>query len=144
MYSFVSSRRWDFNIQVFMYYNNDNISFSNVSGSHIHSPHPTPYQHHIYSTPIPAPGVTPEWIVVFRKPLLATYTEPQPASVARLDERPTGEQEVAGSTPARSATFVRGDLTMKYFLRSFIPFRWFKKGICQFLAKKCVHYWLTA
>ena len=26
---------------------------------------------------------------------------------------------------------------MKYFLRSFSPFRWFKKGSCQFLAKEC-------
>ena len=28
-----------------------------------------------------------------------------PASVAHLDARPTGDQEVAGSTPPRSATF---------------------------------------
>ena len=37
--------------------------------------------------------------------------------------RPTGVQEVAGLIPARSATFFRRDLTMKYFLRSFSPFR---------------------
>ena len=30
-------------------------------------------------------------------------------SVAELDARPTGDQEVAGSTPARLATFFRGD-----------------------------------
>ena len=35
-------------------------------------------------------------------------------------------------------------LIMKYFLRSFSPFRWFKKGSCQFLAKECAQYWLTA
>ena len=35
----------------------------------------------------------------------------------------TGDQEVAGSTPDGSATFFPGDLTMKYFLRSFSPFR---------------------
>ena len=63
--------------------------------------------------------------------------------------------------PPRSATFFRGDwswnifyghslpstawrLIMKYFLRSFSPFRWFKKGSCQFLAKECAQYWLTA
>ena len=40
-----------------------------------------------------------------------------PASVAQLD----GNQEVAGSTPAGSATFFRGDLIMKYFLRIFSP-----------------------
>ena len=32
-----------------------------------------------------------------------------PASLTQLDERPTGDQEVAGSTPAGSATFFRGD-----------------------------------
>ena len=40
----------------------------------------------------------------------------KPASVAQLDGRSTGDQEVAGLTPARSATFFRGDLIMKYFL----------------------------
>ena len=46
-----------------------------------------------------------------------------PASVAQLDVGQTGNQEVAGSTPAKSAIFFRGDLIMKYFLRSFSPFR---------------------
>ena len=45
----------------------------------------------------------------------------QPASVVQLDARPTGDQEVTGSTPAGSATFFRGDFIMKYFLRSFSP-----------------------
>ena len=45
-----------------------------------------------------------------------------PALVAQLDAHLTGDQEVAGSTPARSATFFRGDLIMKYFLQSFSPF----------------------
>ena len=35
-------------------------------------------------------------------------------------------------------------LIVKYFLRSFSPFRWFKKGSCQFLVKECAQYWLTA
>ena len=43
--------------------------------------------------------------------------------MAQLDARPTGDQEVAGSTPAGSATFFRRDLIIKYFLRSFSPFR---------------------
>ena len=34
-----------------------------------------------------------------------------PASVAQLDARPTGDQEVAGSTPTGLATFLRGDLS---------------------------------
>ena len=45
-----------------------------------------------------------------------------PASVAQLDAHPTGDQEAAGLIPAGSATFLGGDLTMKYFLRSFSPF----------------------
>ena len=67
-----------------------------------------------------------------------------PASVAQLDARPTGDQEVAGSTPAEVGNILSWRLIMKYFLRSFSPFRWFKKGSCQFLAKECAQYWLTA
>ena len=45
---------------------------------------------------------------------------------------PTGDQEVAASSPAWSAT-------------SFVEiWLWFKKGSCQFLAKECAQYWLTA
>ena len=58
--------------------------------------------------------------------------------------RPTGDQEVAGSTPAEVGNIPSWRLIMKYFLRSFSPFRWFKKGSCQFLAKECAQYWLTA
>ena len=50
--------------------------------------------------------------------------------MAQLDARPTGDQEIAGSPP-----LFRRDLIMKYFLRSFFPFRWFKKGSCKFLWK---------
>ena len=64
--------------------------------------------------------------------------------LAQLDARPTDDQEIAGLTPTRSATFFRGDLIMKYFLRSFSPFRQLKDGSCQFLAKECAQYWLTA
>ena len=64
--------------------------------------------------------------------------------VAQLDARPTGDQEVAGSTPAKVGNILSWRLIMKYFLRSFSPFRWFKKGSCQFLAKECAQYWLTA
>ena len=87
----------------------------------------------------------------------------QPASVAQLDARPTGNQMVEGSTlPARYHSFVEIDHEIFYghslpsndsviilscwsweFLWSFSPFRWFKKGSCQFLAKKCAQYWLT-
>ena len=50
-----------------------------------------------------------------------------PASVAQLDARPTGDQVVAGSTPAEVGNILSWRLIMKYFLRSFSPFRWFKK-----------------
>ena len=58
--------------------------------------------------------------------------------------RPTGDQEVAGSTPAEVGNILSWRLIMKYFLWSFSPFRCFKKGSCQFLAKECAQYWLTA
>ena len=58
--------------------------------------------------------------------------------------RPTGDQEVAGSTPAEVGNILSWRLIMKYFLRSFSPFRWFKKGSYQFLTKECAQYWLTA
>ena len=55
--------------------------------------------------------------------------------------RPTGDQEVAGSTPAEVGNILSWWLIVKYFLRSFSPFRWFKKGSCQFRAKECAQYW---
>ena len=58
--------------------------------------------------------------------------------------RPTGDQEVAGSPPAEVGNILSWRLIMKYFLWSFSPFRCFKKGSCQFLAKECAQYWLTA
>ena len=66
-----------------------------------------------------------------------------PASVAQLDACPTGDQEVAVLTPTEVGNILSWKLIVKYFLRSFSPFRWFKKGSCQFLAKECVQYWLT-
>ena len=41
----------------------------------------------------------------------------RPASVAQLDERLTGDQEVTGSTPAGSRNILSWRLVMKYFLR---------------------------
>ena len=42
--------------------------------------------------------------------------------MAQLVVRPTGDQEVAGSTLTMQATFFHGDLIMKYFLLSFSRF----------------------
>ena len=44
-----------------------------------------------------------------------------PALVAQLDERPTGVQEVAGSTPAGLATFFCGDWSWNIFFSHFLP-----------------------
>ena len=38
--------------------------------------------------------------------------------------RPTGDQEVAGSTPAEVGNILSWRLIMKYFQQSFSPFRW--------------------
>ena len=38
-----------------------------------------------------------------------------PAAVAQLDARPTGDQEVAGSTPAEISNILPWRLIMRYF-----------------------------
>ena len=72
------------------------------------------------------------------------YSEVSPASVAQLnapsDWRPGGRW----LNPRRGRNILSWRLIMKYFLRSFSPFRWFKKSSCQFLAKEYAQYWLTA
>ena len=61
-----------------------------------------------------------------------------PGSVAQLDARSTDDQEGVSSR-LRSGNILSLRLIMKSILRSFSPFRWFKKGSCQLLAKKNVH-----
>ena len=65
----------------------------------------------------------------------------KPASVAQLDACPTGDQEVAGSTPAEvwQHSFVEIDHEIFSSVILSLP-----KGSCQFLAKECAQYWLTA
>ena len=75
--------------------------------------------------------------------ILVNRLEGQPRWLSWM-RRPTGDQEVAGSTPAEVGNILSWRLIMKYFLRSFSPFRWFKKGSCQFLAEECAQCWLTA
>ena len=75
--------------------------------------------------------------------ILVTWPVSRPRWLSWM-RRPTGDQEVTGSTPAEVGNILSWRLIMKYFLRSFSPFRWFKKGSCQFLAKECAQYWLTA
>ena len=52
-----------------------------------------------------------------------TWKQQLQASVAQLDARPTGNQEVAGSTPAEVGNILSWRLIMKYFPWSFSPFR---------------------
>ena len=52
--------------------------------------------------------------------------------MVQLDAHPTGGQEVARSTPARSATFFRGDLIMKCF---FLPSANSSRAVVSFLRK---------
>ena len=56
--------------------------------------------------------------------------------VAWSDAHPPGMWMVAGSILTSGKTFFSWDLVMKMFLRPFSPFRWFKKGSCQLLAKE--------
>ena len=49
-----------------------------------------------------------------------------------LDARPTGDQEVVGSTPAGLATFLRGDLIMKYLLLYSLPSADSRKAVVSF------------
>ena len=59
-----------------------------------------------------------------------------PGAVARWDARPPGMRTVAGSI-LTSRNMLSWSLVMKLFLQPFSPFRWFKKGSCQLLAKEC-------
>ena len=72
------------------------------------------------------------------------YVRPSPASVAQLDAPSDWRPGGRGFNPREVGNILSWRLIMKYFLRSFSPFRWFKKGSCQFLAKECAQYWLTA
>ena len=66
-----------------------------------------------------------------------------PASMAQLNAPSYWRPGPANSTPAEVGNILSWRLIMKYFLRSLSPFRWFKKGSCQFLAKERAQYWLT-
>ena len=59
-------------------------------------------------------------------------TNARPGQIARSDARPTIIQEVACS-----GNILSWRLVMNSFLRPFSPYRWFKQGICQLLAKEC-------
>ena len=55
--------------------------------------------------------------------------------MAQLDACQTGNQEVAGSTQARSAPFFSGDLVMKYFCGHSLPFTDSRRVVFSFWRK---------
>ena len=57
--------------------------------------------------------------------------------------RPTGDQEVMGSTPTEVGNILTWRLIMKYFYGHYLPSADSRRA-CQFLAKECARYWLTA
>ena len=57
--------------------------------------------------PVPIRGISERNKKVMQKATL--YSKYRPASIAQLDACPTGDQKVAGSTQAESATFFHGD-----------------------------------
>ena len=59
----------------------------------------------------------------------------QLASVAQLDARPTGDQEVAGSAPAEVGNILSWRLIMKYFLQSFSPSADSRRAVVSFWRK---------
>ena len=54
--------------------------------------------------------------------LVISYSTGRPPWLSWM-RRPTGDQEVMGSTPAEVGNILSWRLIMKYFLRSFSPFR---------------------
>ena len=75
---------------------------------------------HVYISPDGAP-FSAEKYLYFSYFTTKTYVV-ELASVAQLDARPTGDQEVAGSNPAKVGNILSWRLIMKYFLLSFSPF----------------------
>ena len=72
-----------------------------------------------------------------------------PASVAQLDAPSDWRPGGRGFNPRRGRQHSFVEIDREIFstviaAESCSPFRWFKKGIFQFLAKECAQYWLTA
>ena len=63
--------------------------------------------------------------------------------VAQWDTRPTCNQEAAGSTPTRSATFFRGNLIMKYFSAVILSLPLNQEGQLSVSERMHNTYWLT-
>ena len=88
----------------------------------------------------------PSWILLHSQHTShhKKYACPKLASVAQLDVRLTGDQEVEGFDPCRVGNILSWRLRNIFYGHSLSLFGWFKKGSCQFLVKECAQYWLTA
>ena len=58
-----------------------------------------------------------------------------PASVAQLDARPTGDQEVAGSTPAEVGNILCGDWSWNIFYGHSLPSADSRRAVVSFWRK---------
>ena len=67
------------------------------------------------------------------------YYSVEPASVAQLDAPSDWRPGGRGFNPRQGQQHSFVEIDKKYFLHSFFPFCWFKKGSCQFLAKECTN-----
>ena len=67
-----------------------------------------------------------------------------PALVAQLDVHRTGDQEVAGSTPAKSATFFCGDWSWNIFYVHSLSSADSRRAEMSVSGKICAQYWLTS
>ena len=66
------------------------------------------------------------------------WSSKNPALVAQLDVRLDWWSGGCRFYPSWVNNILSWRWIMKYFLKSFSPFRWFEKGSCQFLAKECL------
>ena len=71
-------------------------------------------------------------------------TKRRPASVAQLDAPSDWRPGGRGFNPRRGRQNSFVEIDHEVFSTVILSFRWFKKGSCQFLAKECAQYWLTA
>ena len=63
--------------------------------------------------------------------------------MAHLDV-PTGDQEVGSSTPRRGRQHLFVEIDHEIFSMVILSLLLIQRGNCQFLAKECAQYWLTA
>ena len=74
-------------------------------------------------------------IQILRSKSLLQKLRDEPTMVAQLDARPTGDQEVAGSTPHHVGNILSWRLIMKYFLRSFYSSADLRRAVVSFWRK---------